>query len=105
MTEGGAGECNPESMSLSKAKSKIHVSESDDITVTVVGADDCPSEGVTVKATISKADMNDIGISSKSKLTDANGEAVFTITGKKIGKAKVTFAADTLKKVLKVQIK
>lgn len=105
MTEGGAGECNPESMSLSKTKVKIQVSGSDDITVTVVGADDCPSEGVTVKATISKADMNDIGISSKSKVTDANGEAVFTITGKKIGKAKVTFAAGTLKKALQVQIK
>ena len=105
MIEGGASECNPESMSLSKKKLKIHIGSSDDVTVTVLGADDCPSEGVTVKAKISKADMNDIGTSSKSEVTDANGEAVFTITGKKIGKAKVTFAADTLKKVLKVQVK
>ncbi len=105
MIKGDTGICDPESMSPSKKKLKIQVNGSEDVTVTVLGADDCPSEGVTVNATISKADMKDIEISSNSEVTDTNGEAVFTITGKKIGKAKVTFAADTLKKVLKVQVK
>lgn len=105
MTDTGSNGCDPESISLSTEKLKISKGDSDDVTVTMSGKGDCPSEGVTVEVKISEKDKKRIEISSDSEETDAKGEAVFTITGKKKGDAKVTFEADGLKTKLKVKVK
>lgn len=105
MNEAVSGGCDPESISLSTKKLKISKGKSGDVTVTVLGAEDCPSEGVTVTAQTNKHGKKYITISSKSEETDENGEAVFTITGKKKGNAKVLFDAGGLLSVLNVQVK
>jgi len=107
MNEAVSGGCDPEAISLSTKKLKISKGKSGDVTVTVLGAEDCPSEGVTVTAQTNKQGNKYITISSKSEETDENGEAVFTITGKKKGNAKVLFADDSyrLLGVLNVQVK
>ncbi len=101
----GSEGCDPELISLSEKRLKISKGDSDDVTVTVLGKDDCPSEGVTIEARINEKGKKRIEISSDSEETDENGEAVFTITGKKKGNAKVTFEADGMKTVLKVKVK
>ncbi len=79
--------------------------QSGEVTVTLKG-DNCVPEGNTVIATIGKAGKRRISISSASEVTDANGQAKFTITAKnKIGNAKVTFNVDSLKKTLIVKVK
>lgn len=103
-TDTGSDGCDPESISLSTKKLKISKGDSDDVIVTVLGEEDCPSEGVTVEAKISKKDKKRIEISSDSVETDENGEAVFTITGKKKGNTKVTFEANGLSTKLKVKV-
>lgn len=105
MTSTSSDGCDPESMASSTKVLKISNGDSGDVTVSVVGKDACPSEGVTVEANIRKQHAKRIEISPVSAETDANGNAVFTITGKKKGSAKVTFEAEDLKTVLKVKVK
>jgi hypothetical protein len=63
-------------------------------------------EGKTVTATIGKFGSRRILISSTSEVIEENGEAKFTITAKnRIGKAKVTFKADKLKKSIIVKVR
>lgn len=104
-TETGSDECDPKSISLSAKRLIIGKDESDNVTVTLQGKNDCASEGVTVEAKISEKDKKRIEIFPDSEETDENGEAVFTITGKKKGNAKVTFEAEGLKTKLKVKVK
>ncbi|HHT9144101.1 MAG: fibronectin type III domain-containing protein [Candidatus Brocadiaceae bacterium] len=97
--------CNAVSMTASPKRLILQRGQSGDVTVTVKG-DNCIPEGKTVTATIGKAGSRRISISSASEVTDANGQAKFTITAKnKIGNAKVTFNADSLKKTLIVKVK
>lgn len=104
-TETGSDECDPKSISLSTKTLIISKDDSDNVTVIVQGKNDCASEGVTVEAKISKKDKKRIEVFPDSEETDENGEAVFTITGKKKGNAKVTFEAEGLKTKLKVKVK
>jgi len=97
--------CEPESITVSQETLILKKKQSDVVTVMVSGEDDCPSEGVTVEATIINKGKKFITISSDSEETDENGEAVFTITGKKKGNAKVTFEANGLSTKLKVKVK
>ena len=76
------------------------------MTVTVTGEDDCSVEGEVVTATINAADRNYIAVSPISTTTDGNGQVIFTITAKKkIGTAKVTFKAGSVKKSITVKVK
>ncbi|MEP9409824.1 MAG: hypothetical protein HRF42_00185 [Candidatus Brocadia sp.] len=104
-TDAGSDGCDPKSISLSTKRLIISNGSSDNVTVIVLGKDGCASEGVTVEAKISKKNKKRINISPDSKETDENGEAVFMITGKKKGNAKVKFEAGDLKTRLNVKIK
>ena len=87
-------ECNPASITASTSKLTTKVNQSSEVTVTVKGEDDCLSEGVKVNAKISKSGKEKVSVSPESITTDGNGEAIFTFTGVRKGKAKATFNAE-----------
>ena len=87
-------ECNPASITASTSKLIIKVTQSGEVTVTVKGEDDCLSEGVKVNAKISKSGKEKVSVSPESITTDGNGDAIFTFTGVRKGKAKATFNAE-----------
>lgn len=67
--------------------------------------DGLPVAGITVTATVTKGKKR-VSVSPLSKLTDANGQAVFTITAtKKTGRADVLFEAEGLKDSVSVKVK
>lgn len=93
--------------SITTDPNKLYLSreESSDVTVTVTGEYDSPSEGETINATVNKAGKKRISVSPSGNITDANGQALFTITAKKKkGTAKVKFKTDCLKKSLTVKV-
>jgi len=97
--------CEPEAISVSPTTLKLKRKKSGTITVTVTGAEGCPVDGETVTATINSVGKKRISVSPTSDSTDENGRALFTITAKnKIGNARITFKANSLKKVLSVNI-
>ena len=77
---------------------------SSDVTVTVTGANGCAVEGESVTATINSAGNKRISISPSSGETDENGQAIFTITAKKTGNARVTFSAGDLRESILVKV-
>jgi M6 family metalloprotease-like protein len=90
---------------ITSSPSAVTVTKGDstEVSVTVTGADGCAVVDDKVKAT-----TNDTSIAtvSPSKLkTNANGQATFTITGKKKGSAKVTFKEKTANLKTKVSVK
>ncbi|WP_347273443.1 choice-of-anchor V domain-containing protein [Candidatus Kuenenia sp.] len=92
------GSCAAKSIEVPNSKIKLLFGESDEVTVTVTGANGCAAEGVKVTASLSKAGNKRVEISPESVETNENGEARFTITAKeKNGNAKVTFKADGIK--------
>lgn len=98
--------CEAESVSVSPTGISLKRKKSSTVTVTVTGADGCAVEGETVVATISAAGRKRISISPTSTSTDENGEAIFTITAKKInGNARVTFKAGSVKKSMTVRVR
>ena len=97
--------CEAKSVSVSPKRLILQRSENSEVTVTLQ-SDNCVPEGNTVIATVGKAGSRRISISSAREVTDANGQAKFTITAKnKIGSAKVTFNVGSLKKTLIVKVK
>ena len=98
--------CEPESVSVFPTRLKLKRKESGEVTVTVNG-DTCDVvAGETVTATINQAGEKHISISPTSATTDASGEATFTITAtKKTGNARVTFKADSAKKIITVKVR
>ncbi|MCR4293131.1 MAG: hypothetical protein NUV76_09685 [Candidatus Kuenenia sp.] len=103
------GSCAAKNIEVPDSKIKLLFGESDEVAVTVTGANGCAAEGVKVTASLSKAGKKRVEISPESVETNENGEAKFTITAKdKKGNAKVTFKADGVKKaklVVKVRKK
>ena len=89
---------DPELLGLAKKNSG-------EVTVTVTGADGCAVEGEMVTATTNMAGNKRISISPESAETDENGQAVFTITAKKTGNARVTFRAGDVKESIIVKVK
>ena len=72
----------------------------------VTGKDGCSVQGETVTAKIAPPGKRLISISSTSRDTDANGQAIFTITAKeKAGKARITFQTAGQKKSITVTVK
>ncbi|HJW86793.1 MAG TPA: SBBP repeat-containing protein, partial [Candidatus Brocadiaceae bacterium] len=98
--------CLVESITAAPKKVTIRKNGGDDVTITVTGAGDCPVEGVTVTATINGNGKRLIAVSPSSQETDANGQAVFSITAKdRKGTAVIKFKARGLNKVVTVQVK
>ncbi|HHT9144103.1 MAG TPA: hypothetical protein ACFYD4_00255 [Candidatus Wunengus sp. YC61] len=97
--------CEAEKITIFPHILKLKRGQSSEVTITLEG-DNCVPEGNTVTATIGKAGSRRISISSASEVTDANGQAKFTITAKdKIGKARIIFKTGNLKKSILVKIK
>jgi hypothetical protein len=71
--------------------------------VTLTGEGDCPVEGETVKAKITKG-KRFITVSPASAITNDDGQAAFTIMALKKGNAKVEFKSGKLKTELKVKV-
>lgn len=84
-------ECDPDAIAVDMKRMKLKFGQSDMVTITVTGADDCKSEGATVNAVV-KTGKNRVTLGSATATTDVNGMAYFTITaGKKNGNAKIVF--------------
>lgn len=98
-------ECEAKTISVSSGKLAIKVDKSKDVTVTVKGEDGCLVEGATVNVKIDKSGRKKVSVSEESVNTNENGEAKFTFTGIKKGKAKVTFSVDSLEKKIAVKVK
>lgn len=98
-------ECLPVSITAYPNNLKIKKKESDGVIVGIRGEDDCPTKGITVHVKINKADQKRVSVSpEEGATTDANGEAIFTFTGKKKGKAKATFTVNSLEYKEKITI-
>ncbi len=86
--------CKAEEITASPYVLRLKKEESDEVTVTVTCSDGTPVVGETVTATV-KAGKRRISVTPLSQDTDANGEAIFTITAtQKTGNAKVKFKTD-----------
>ena len=92
-------ECDKvEDLSVSPNTLKLKKKESENVTVTATGENNCLVEGATVTATVNKSGSKRISVSPTSSVTDENGEATFTITAKNMaGSAKVIFKAGDIK--------
>ena len=72
----------------------------------MTGDNDCTVESKEIEVKINKAGKKCITVTPVSAATDTNGEVTFTIKAKKVtGRAKITFKAGGLKKVLVVKVK
>ncbi|HHT9107866.1 MAG TPA: hypothetical protein ACFYD9_04370 [Candidatus Wunengus sp. YC64] len=97
--------CEAETITVFPNKLRLKRGQSDEVFVTLEG-DNCVPEGKTVSATIGKNGNSRISLSSTNEVTDESGQVKFTITAKdKIGKAKVTFKTDNLKKSIIVKVR
>ncbi len=97
--------CEPEDLDAEPETLSLQREQSDVVTVTVTGDDDCPAAGVTVEAKVRKGKRR-VSVSPASAVTDANGQATFTITAtKKTGNAKVRFEADGLRDTVTVKVR
>ena len=97
--------CEPENVSVNPNTLKLDNKTSEDVTVTVTGANGCAVEGEAVTAAVNSAGKKRIYISPTNAVTDASGQAIFTITAKKTGSARVTFQANSLRESISVKVK
>ena len=90
---------------VSPGKLTLAREEGSEVTVTVTGEYDAPSEGETINVTVNKAGRKQVSVSPSRGITDINGQATFTITAKKKkGTAKVKFKVGCLKKSMTVKV-
>ena len=91
--------------SIESDQSELTLTEGEEATITITTA--CKSgdlpEGIKVTARINK-NKNRISLSSKSGVTDVNGEAKFTVTARKKGIARIVFKAGRQKAKVIVKV-
>lgn len=93
------------SITISPKELTLARQEGSEVTVTITGEYDSPSEGETINVTVNKAGRKQVSVSPSSGITDFNGQAAFTITAmKKKGTAKVKFKVGCLKKSMTVKV-
>jgi hypothetical protein len=96
--------CNAELITVFPRKLKLKREESDDVLVTLTGEGDCLVEGETIKAKITNGKKR-ISVSPTSVITNADGQAEFTITAlEKTGNAKVKFKGADVKTIVEVKV-
>ena len=96
--------CSAEKIAVFPANLEIKKEESDVVTVTLTGEDDCRAEGETIKAKITQG-KGRISVLPANAITNAEGLSQFTITAlKKTGKAKVKFKSGEADSVVKVEV-
>ncbi|MEK7291111.1 MAG: carboxypeptidase regulatory-like domain-containing protein, partial [Planctomycetota bacterium] len=97
--------CEATSISVSPDSLTLAANKSADVIVTVTGTDGCYVENETVTATIDATSENYIAVSPASQATDANGQAIFTITAlNNSGNAAVVFQAGSFIKIVTVSV-
>lgn len=98
--------CETESMSAAPAILELKRGENDQVVVALLPAEGCPPMvGEAITAKVNSAGRKRVSVSPQSATTDANGEAIFTITAKnKTGNAKVQFRYDDFKTAVKVKV-
>lgn len=90
---------------MSPGSLALAANQSNDMTVTVTGEDNCAVEGEAVTATIDATSENYIVVSPTSQTTDANGQAIFIITAlNNSGNAAVVFQAGSFIKIVTVSV-
>ena len=98
-------ECEVKFIEVLPKRLKLKRGENGEVIVTLEG-DNCEPEGQTITAIVGKGGSERISIPPISQETDENGVAKFTITAKnKIGNARVTFKAGSLKKSIIVKVR
>ena len=98
--------CEPTSIEASLSALKLKRGKSHDVTIQLIGDNDCPVADKEVTVKIDKAGKKCITVSPARGTTEASGAAMFTIQAKKvIGRARVTFKAGSLKKAIIVKVK
>lgn len=95
--------CEPESMNASMENVKITQDSSEQETITIFCENGTPVMAELVAWKVKKG-KETISVTPESAITDVNGQAVFTITGVKKGKAKVEFVSGNLKAKVKVKV-
>ncbi|MCF6149122.1 MAG: hypothetical protein E3K37_10740 [Candidatus Kuenenia sp.] len=95
--------CDAETIAASSSDLELQTGKTEEVTISVKGENDCPVEGITVKAKVKKGKKS-VTISPKKEITDEEGNAVFTLLAKKKGNAKVTFKAEGLKTKIKIKV-
>jgi len=95
--------CEAETIAASSSEIELQSGETEELTISVKGDNDCQAEGETVKAKVKKGKKS-IMVSPKSEITDDEGNAAFTISAKKKGNAKITFKAEGLKSKIKIKV-
>lgn len=77
-----------------------------EVIVAATGKDNCPVKGDTIRSRVDNNGDKYIKVSPKKQTTDANGQAVFTITAKKnkTGNTSVTFRDGSLYVTVKVTV-
>ncbi len=94
----------PGSIELSSTRFKLKRKQNHEVTVTLTCEDGSPLEGQTVIAKINTSGKKRIAVTPNA-VTDASGEATFTITAKKkTGISRILFEAGSLKKKATVKI-
>lgn len=94
----------PGSIELSSTRLKLKKRQNQEITVTLTCEDGSPLEGQTITAKINASGKRRISVTPNA-VTDASGEATFTITAKKkTGISRLLFEAGSLKKKATVKI-
>ena len=88
--------CEADAMSVDPPSLKLKKKAKGDVTVTVTGADGCAVEGEMVNTITRGKNRKILSVLPSSAMTDKNGQAVFTITANKKGKASLSFNADNL---------
>jgi hypothetical protein len=83
---------------------KLKQKKSSIVTVMLTGEDNCPVEGGRITAKVAKG-KTIISVLPKSAVTNADGQAEFTVTvRKKPDVAKVEFKTNSLRKILTVKV-
>lgn len=97
--------CVAETIVTSTDKLTLNINESDMVTVTVTGKGGCYVEGGIVDSIVDKAGQKYVSVSPSSTTTNANGEAMFTITAKdEAGKARVSFFCADISTSMEVKV-
>lgn len=95
--------CVADSIAASPSRLKLPKKESSEVTVAVTCADGSPVEGELVTAKV-KFGKTRILVSPQSAVTDANGQAIFTIIAQGAGRSIIQFNAGRLKTYATVKI-
>ncbi len=95
--------CEPEEMTAEPKKVAVAIDSNAQEMITITCEDGNPVEGEPVTWKIKRGAEN-IAISPENTTTDMNGQALFTITGVKKGKAKIEFQSGDLKVKVKVKV-